>query len=133
MVTKGWLVGLTDLNSEKAYVQDRVATYLADLLSIGFSGFRVDAAKHIGPTSQAQIFGKLAQKMGGSLPGDFISWLEVLVGGEKDLVACGGGEWSWYTNFNNRLSAAGLSSADIEKIKIWSSGNPPSPLHKNPS
>lgn len=47
-ITKGWLLGLTDLNTEKPYVQDRIATYLVDLLSIGFTGFRVDAAKHIG-------------------------------------------------------------------------------------
>ncbi|KAI5793155.1 glycoside hydrolase superfamily [Geopyxis carbonaria] len=124
IITKGWLVGLTDLNTEKPYVQDRIATYLADLLSIGFSGFRIDAAKHVGPTSQAQIFGRLAQKMGGSLPGDFVTWLEVIIGGEKDLMACGGGEWSWYTNFNTQLANAGLSAADIEKVKIWSSDYP---------
>lgn len=126
-ITKGWLVGLTDLNSEKAYVQDRIASYLADLLSIGISGIRVDAAKHIGPASQAQILGRLMNKMGGSLPGDFIAWLEVIIGGETDLNACGGGEWSWYTNFDNKLAAAGLSPTDIQKIKIWSSGmHPPS-------
>ncbi|KAF8534912.1 glycoside hydrolase superfamily [Trichophaea hybrida] len=126
-ITKGWLVSLADLNTEKPYVQDRIATYLADLLSIGFSGFRVDAAKHIGPQSQAQIFGRLKNKLGGNFPGDFISWLEVIVGGgaETDLEACGGGEWSWYTNFNNKLSAAGLNSDDIDKIKIWSSADYP--------
>jgi alpha-amylase len=122
IITKGWLVELTDLNTERDYVQDRLATYVVDLLSIGFSGIRVDAAKHIGPQSQAQIFGRVARKMGGSLPGDFIAWLEVIIGGEKDLMACSGGEWSWYTNFDNQLSAAGLSSTDIQKIKIWSSG-----------
>jgi alpha-amylase len=41
----GWLVGLPDLNTEKDYVQDRIATYMATLLSIGFSGIRIDAAK----------------------------------------------------------------------------------------
>ncbi|KAI5786947.1 alpha amylase [Pyronema domesticum] len=124
IITKGWLVGLTDLNTERDYVQDRLATYVVDLLSIGFSGIRVDAAKHIGPQSQAQIFGRVASKMGGSLPGDFIAWLEVIIGGEKDLMACSGGQWSWYTNFDNQLSAAGLSSTDIQKIKIWSSDYP---------
>jgi alpha-amylase len=68
------------------------------------------------------IFGLVAKKMGGSLPDDFVSWLEILMGGEKDLLACSGGEYSWYTNFNNRLSSAGLSTTDIDKIKIWSSG-----------
>ncbi|KAH6914463.1 alpha amylase [Coprinopsis sp. MPI-PUGE-AT-0042] len=125
IVTKGWLVGLTDLNTAKPYVQDRIATYLVDLLSIGFSGFRVDAAKHIGPADMAAILGRLKAKMGGgSLPEDFLTWMEVIVGGEGKLMACSGGEWSWYTNFDNKLAAAGLSKGDVEKVKIWSSDYP---------
>lgn len=31
----GWLVGLADLNTEKANVQERIATYFATLLSVG--------------------------------------------------------------------------------------------------
>lgn len=42
-----WLVGLVDLNTEKDYVQQRIADYFTDLLGIGFSGFRIDAAKHV--------------------------------------------------------------------------------------
>jgi alpha-amylase len=128
IVTKGWLVGLTDLNTHKPYVQDRIATYFTDLLSIGFSGFRVDAAKHIGPADMAAIIGRLQRKMGGSLPEDFLTWMEVIVGGEANLMACGGGEWSWYTNFDKKLTDAGLSKEDIEKVKIWSSGMS-CPLH----
>ncbi|KAL7273623.1 hypothetical protein RUND412_003498 [Rhizina undulata] len=124
IMTNCWLVGLTDLNSEKPYVQDRIATYLVDLLSIGFSGFRVDAAKHIGPTYMAAIFGRVQNKLGGSFPTDFITWLEVILGGESSLLACGGGEYSWYTNFNTLLSSAGLSNTDIAKVKIWSSDYP---------
>ncbi|KAH7109641.1 glycoside hydrolase superfamily [Dendryphion nanum] len=125
VITKGWLVGLTDLNTEKEYVQDRIATYLADVLSLGASGFRVDAAKHIGPSSMALILARLKTKLGGAdLPSDFLTWNEVILGGESDLLACGGGEWSWYTNFDSRLSAAGLSSSDVAKVKIWSSDYP---------
>lgn len=124
VITKGWLVGLTDLNSEKPYVQDRIASYLVDVLSLGASGFRVDAAKHIGPAMMAQIYNRVRQKLGGNFPEDFISWNEVILGGEKDLLACGGGEWSWYTNFDNVMASAGISSQDIAKIKIWSSDYP---------
>ncbi|KAK6506766.1 hypothetical protein TWF481_005226 [Arthrobotrys musiformis] len=125
VITNCWLVGLVDLNTEKPYVQDRIATYLVDLLSIGFSGFRVDAAKHIGPTSMAQILGRFKQKLGGgTLPADWISWHEVIMGGEASLLACGGGQWSWYTNFNNQLSTVGFSQTDIDKTKIWSSDYP---------
>ncbi|RPB21087.1 glycoside hydrolase [Terfezia boudieri ATCC MYA-4762] len=123
-ITKGWLLGLTDLNTEKPYVQDRIATYLVDLLSIGFSGFRVDAAKHIGPASMAAILGRVRTKMGGSMPADWIAWLEVIVGGESSLLACSGGEWSWYTNLDNQLAANGFSTADIAKVKVWSSDYP---------
>ncbi len=124
IITKGWLVGLTDLNTEKAYVQDRIATYLVDVISLGASGFRVDAAKHIGPAMMAQIYNRVRQKLGGELPDDFISWNEVILGGEKDLLACKDGEWNWYTNFDRQLSSAGLSSNDVSKIKIWSSDYP---------
>jgi hypothetical protein len=50
---------------------------MTDLLSIGMSGFRVDAAKHVKPEDLAAIFGQLATNMGGSLPDDFIAYLEV--------------------------------------------------------
>lgn len=124
IITKGWLLGLADLNSEKAYTQDRIATYLVDMLSIGFSGFRIDAAKHIGPSSMAQILGRVRQKLGGSMPEDFLTWHEVILGGEKELLACGGGKWSWYSNFDKQLRLNGFSEHDISKVKIWSSDYP---------
>ena len=105
-------------------MQDRIATYLVDLLSIGFTGFRVDAAKHIGPTSLAQILGRVKTKMGGDMPTDWTTWLEVIMGGESSLLACSGGEWSWYTNLDKQLKAAGLSDADAAKVKVWSSDYP---------
>ncbi|MDP9125804.1 MAG: alpha-amylase family glycosyl hydrolase [Pseudomonadota bacterium] len=40
------LVGLPDLNSESTYVRGQVVSYLNALLSLGFDGFRIDAAKH---------------------------------------------------------------------------------------
>jgi alpha-amylase len=40
------LVGLPDLNSESTYVRGQVVNYLNALLSLGFDGFRIDAAKH---------------------------------------------------------------------------------------
>lgn len=38
----GWLSGLTDLNTEREYVRERIADYFTDLLGVGFSGFRLD-------------------------------------------------------------------------------------------
>lgn len=41
------LVGLTDLNTSSNYVQETLANYLNDLQSIGVTGFRFDASKHM--------------------------------------------------------------------------------------
>ncbi|KAI8579463.1 hypothetical protein K450DRAFT_210259 [Umbelopsis ramanniana AG] len=120
----GWLVGLTDLNTESDYVRNRIATHLVDLLSIGFSGFRVDSAKHISPDNLAAIFSKVRQRLGGSFPDEFITWLEVLMGGEKDLLACQSSSYNYYTYLNQVLASNGISDTDIQKIKIWSSDYP---------
>lgn len=58
------------------------------------------------------------------MPDDWITWLEVIMGGESSLLACDGGQWSWYTNFDTRLAANGFSAADVAKVKIWSSDYP---------
>jgi len=55
-LNNGWLSGLADLDTESDYVRQRIVAYMADLISIGFSGFRMDAAKHIQPASIAAIF-----------------------------------------------------------------------------
>ena len=120
----GWLVGLADLNSERPYVQERIASYFVDLLGAGFSGFRIDAAKHISPDALADILRIFRQKMGGTFPEDFVTWLEVIIGGEKDLLCCQYNSYNWYAYFTDALKARGFSDADILKIKIWSSDYP---------
>ncbi|TVY43059.1 hypothetical protein LSUB1_G002111 [Lachnellula subtilissima] len=102
----------------------RIASYVVDLLSIGFSGLRFDAAKHIGPSSIAAIFAIVKRKMGGSMPGDYISWLEVILGGESSVLACDGGIDSWYTTFNTILTNNGFTADEIGQIKIWSADYP---------
>ena len=121
----GWLSGLTDLNTEKEYVQQRIADYLTELLSIGVSGVRIDAAKHIYPASLASIFKKLKDNLGGGdYPEDFTAYLEVLFGNEKELLLCGGGDYSYGQPFVDKMKAQGLSDDDIDKIKIWGSDYP---------
>lgn len=65
------------------------------MLSIGVSGVRIDAAKHISPDNLAAIFKKVADNMGGSLPSDFTAYLEVIIGGEKDLLMCNDNNYSF--------------------------------------
>ena len=121
----GWLSGLTDLNTEKDYVQQRITDYLTELLSMGVSGVRIDAAKHIYPSSLASIFKKLKNNLGGDeFPEDFTAYLEVLFGNEKELLLCGGGDYSYGQPFIEKMKVEGLSDDDIDKIKIWGSDYP---------
>lgn len=53
------LVSLQDLRTGSAYVRDRLAAYLNDLLSLGVAGFRIDAAKHIPAADLAAIKSRL--------------------------------------------------------------------------
>lgn len=46
-VTQCRLVGLPDLDTGSSYVQGQIKNYLTSLISMGFDGFRFDAAKHI--------------------------------------------------------------------------------------
>ncbi|KAK8899441.1 alpha-amylase [Tritrichomonas musculus] len=126
IMNTGWLTGLTDLDTSKDYVRQRIADYFTDLLSIGISGFRVDAAKHIHPVDLAAIFKKFKDNMGGELPEDWFTWLEVITGGEAGLLV-GDSEYSYSTFFENKLKEQGMSASDIEKIKIWWSGYPTEP------
>ncbi|KAK2943058.1 putative Pancreatic alpha-amylase [Blattamonas nauphoetae] len=122
----GWLVGLSDLDTSKDYVRQRIADYFIDLLSIGFSGFRIDAAKHIHPKDLAAIFAKFKASLGGNIPEDWITWLEVLTGGESWLLVRDS-EYSFTTGLTREMKAVGLSDADIDKVKIWWSGYPTEP------
>jgi alpha-amylase len=72
------LVGLSDLRTDTSYVRNRLAGYLNKLIGYGVSGFRVDAAKHIGQTDLAAIYAKLHNTKEGTRP----YWaLEVFGGG----------------------------------------------------
>jgi alpha-amylase len=124
-LNNGWLSGLTDLDTESDYVRERIAAYLTDLISIGFSGYRIDAAKHIQPDSLAAILGKFKRNLGGGdLPADFMTYLEVLIGGEAGLLECNYGSYQYTTYFDDAMKKNGLSDSDIAKVKIWSSDYP---------
>lgn len=53
------LVGLPDLDTDAPYVQNTVAAYLNDLVSIGVAGFRLDASKHMPSGDIAAILSKV--------------------------------------------------------------------------
>lgn len=98
---------------------------MVDLLSIGFSGYRMDAAKHVYPESLAAIISKVKAKMGGGdLPEDYMIYLEVIMGGEMRMLMCNPGIYDFGKSFANYMSKAGLSDSDIMKVKIWESAYP---------
>lgn len=53
------LVNLADLATEEDHVREQLAAYLADLVSLGVSGLRIDAAKHMPPEDIAAIVADL--------------------------------------------------------------------------
>ncbi len=82
-VTRCELVGLSDLRTDTGYVQDTLAAYLNKLLRYGVSGFRVDAAKHVGHADLSAIVAKLNRTVDGTRP--YIA-LEVPPGGPGKLA-----------------------------------------------
>ena len=72
------LSDLADLRTDTGYVRDTLATYLNKLIGYGVSGFRVDAAKHIGQPDLDAIYSRLHRTKDGDKP----YWaLEVFGGG----------------------------------------------------
>lgn len=53
------LVGLNDLKTESEYVRQKIADYMNDAISMGVTGFRIDAAKHMPAEDIAAIKSKL--------------------------------------------------------------------------
>jgi alpha-amylase len=62
------LVGLEDLRTETDKVQEQLAAYLNKLIGYGVSGFRVDAAKHIGQDDLDAIYARLNKTKDGVKP-----------------------------------------------------------------
>jgi alpha-amylase len=81
-VTRCELVSLSDLRTETEHVRATLAAYLNKLIGYGVSGFRVDAAKHLGQIDLAAIEARLHRTADGSRP--YIA-LEVPPGGPGKL------------------------------------------------
>jgi alpha-amylase len=78
------LLNLADLNTGAAYVQDRLAAYMNDMLSLGVTGFRIDASKHIDTNELKTILGKLNNRTDGERP---YIYQEVIEGGREPIKA----------------------------------------------
>jgi len=81
-VFKCELLGLADLRTDTEPVRNTLAAYLNKLIAYGVSGFRVDAAKHVGRDDLDAIRAKLHRTKDGTRP----YWaLEVFGGGPGTL------------------------------------------------
>jgi len=125
ILNNGWLVGLTDLDTSRDIVRERQAAYLVEQMSMGVSGFRVDAAKHMSPEDLSAIFKKVQTKMGGKLPDDFFVWLEVITGGESGILWSDPGYYG--PKFEQKLMADLGSQTEVDKIKMWDGLYPKEP------
>lgn len=45
--------------------------------------------------------------------------VQILIGGEKSLLACDSNDYNWYLNFNGFMSSAGLTASEITMVKMW--------------
>jgi hypothetical protein len=72
ILSAGWLLGMSDLGMSKDYVWQRIADHFVHLLSIVFSGFRIDAAKSSGPDDLAVMSTKLKSAPGSDLSRDLV-------------------------------------------------------------
>ena len=123
-VIYGWLDNLADLNTDTDYVRQRIADYLTDLYSIGLTGFRLDAAKHMKAVDITNILAKFKHNIGGQLPENFFSWLEIISGNEVDVLFGEDGEYSYAGGMDKTLKSLWFSDDDIVKVKIWWSSYP---------
>ena len=115
-----WIEELIDLNTGKDYVQQRIADYLTELISIGISGISIINARHISPNDYAFIFEKLKYNLGKEeFPQDFIIILELSYEGNEDIIF-GDGDYSFGDSFIDKLKEKGFTDNDIDKIKIES-------------
>ena len=119
----GSLAGLQDLNTEKEYVQKRIATYIVDLLSIGCSGVAIANVRHIPNFAWAKIFRSVKKYLGDKLPLDFMAIL-IIEGLNIDTAMCDKGQTilDFGPYFVDLLKKEGFKDSEIFQIKYWFKG-----------
>ncbi|MEV7971720.1 carbohydrate-binding module family 20 domain-containing protein [Cellulomonas sp. NPDC089187] len=75
------LVSLQDLRTGSEYVRGVIAGYLNDLIGLGVSGFRIDAAKHIPAADLAAIKAKLTDPN--------VYWVQEVIGAAGEPITEG--------------------------------------------
>ena len=119
----GYMVGLQDLNTEKVYVQKRIATFFVDMVSMGISGIEIANGRHIQTSSFAKIFSYTKEYLGGRFPDDFF-FIIIIEGIVMDIVFCEEeGLLDFGVSFTEQLKDEGFTDSDINQVKFWFKGN----------
>lgn len=77
------LVNLTDLDTSQREVRRKEAAYLNKLLRYGVSGFRIDAAKHVGQQDLNALYRRLNDTVDGTRP----AWVLEVFGGGPGILS----------------------------------------------
>ena len=76
------------------------------------------------PADIANILAKFKSNIGGTLPEDFFTWLEILSGDEADTLFAEEGEYSYAGGMDKTLKELGFTDEDLLKVKLWWSSYP---------
>ncbi|MEV4614279.1 carbohydrate-binding module family 20 domain-containing protein [Kitasatospora sp. NPDC049258] len=110
------LVNLSDLDTGSGYVQQTIANYLSDLLSLGVDGFRIDAAKHIAAADLSAIKARMSN------PNAY--WVQEVIYGAGEPIQPS--EYTGTGDVDEFRSATWLKSAfdggRIADLSSWGSG-----------
>jgi alpha-amylase len=127
-LNNAWVNGYTDLDTSRENVRERQAAYLVEMLSTGITGFRLNFAKHMSPDDLAEIFKKVQVKMGGTLPDDFLVWLEVPTSNSVEAnLLWSDKEGAYGKYFEDLLKSKLGSDLEVQKIKIFDGLYPKEP------
>ena len=112
---------LNDLDTSKEYVQQRIADFFTELISIGIAGLSIYNGKYVSPNDYIEIFRKFKSNLGnGDLPKDFIIIFEMNIknDNENNHLFCNT-EQNFGEYFTEKLGLI-FSERDVNKFKIQS-------------
>lgn len=122
-VTHCELGGLPDLATEKSNVQAAIVGYLNHLVALGVSGFRIDAAKHIGIADLSQILKQV--NLVNNRPPYVVS---EVVGGpidNEDFKAVGDVfSWNYPTELNSFFGTGGAKFTGLLRLRTTALDTP---------
>ncbi|QRV93130.1 alpha-amylase [Ceratobasidium sp. AG-Ba] len=114
------LVGLADLATDTEYVRSRLAAYANDLISLGVTGLRLDAAKHMASGDISNILSRLSKPV-------YITQ-EVIFGNGEEVTPAeytGNGdvqEFRYTSTLQSAFSSNGISGLNGLENFGWVSG-----------